>query len=262
MEHFTESWNIKFKISPCNKFEHPLPEQASSSTDKSKFITRTAKIRKDDSANSFLAQAPILFGSPQQIKPLATLRNPFHSSGTLLLRSIDSDIHHFTTKTVMSSSLPSKLPHREHLVGSANWCADHSPDLRSCAVPGDGHPTTTVSSFSSARPVSSLGNHYHIAFTNQAGKKTTSAPCQPITAMVTAPHQTVPGILPTQAPNQRPISHLSHDDLRRTLATKRARTSPPPGNPAPADQIPPVSFTGVSLAPKAPKARRISESVL
>jgi hypothetical protein len=32
---------------------------------------------------------------------------------------------------------------REHLVGSANRCVDHSPDLRFGAAPGDGHPNTT-----------------------------------------------------------------------------------------------------------------------
>ena len=42
--------------------------------------------------------------------------------------------------------LPLQSSSREHLVGSSNRCADHSPDLRSGAAPGDGRPSTDIAS--------------------------------------------------------------------------------------------------------------------
>jgi hypothetical protein len=147
----------------------------------------------------------------------------------------------------MSSLLPIKLPYREHLVGSANRCTDHSPDLHTCAVPADGHPPTTASSLSSDPLIPSSGNHFHIAITNHAGGKIDVGS---LPAMVTAPHKSVPGLLPTPAPDQRSISHLGYDGLRRTLATKKARTSTPSEHPALADQSSRVSFSAVSCAPK------------
>jgi hypothetical protein len=61
-------------------------------------------------------------------------------------------------------SFPSPVLSREHLVGPANRCADHSPDLRLGAAPGVGHPDTTIGSApaDTSIPASDVPSHSDI----------------------------------------------------------------------------------------------------
>jgi hypothetical protein len=156
--------------------------------------------------------------------------NPLHSSGTFLLHP---SIQHLQLRdyTVMPPFPPSKIQqHREHLVGN-NLCVDRSPDLRFCAVTGDGQPITP----DPARP--SAQTHFHIAITNQPGGL---IDVYKIPSVVSASQHNNPGPLPPLALRKLPLTRLGHNDLRRTLANKRARTLPLSGQQALEPRIPPA----------------------
>jgi hypothetical protein len=118
-------------------------------------------------------------------------------------------------------------PLRMQLAGNNN-CVDHSPDLRFCAVTGDGQPAA-----SALGPIRAQNNH-HINITNQPGAIIDVGKIQDMISPIQNP---APGILPLPTP-RLPAQYLDNKDLRLTLSNKRTNPQQPLGHPAPGLRIP------------------------